>query len=338
MEDYRIEEILTDYIRHNLSPTKQERDNISSKYKELQSILKERTFQNGSYARSTSTTPVNDLDVFYVLPERVYKTVTEVTIDPDELDISNILEDLAKALDKAYSNNASIKVQPHSVGIFFGSEEDFSIDVVPSIPTNNEMFWVPESAHLSVKKRRKIYESFPQLNWIRSDPNGYIQQAKYVDEKSNGRFRKAIKFIKKWKYGCKKLDKNFPLKSFHLELIVTELFKNNPLLDCITSLDLFYKELDKNILKPQFPDRADVSRYIDGYLSDLTEASQKLVKVFQQQALEILREIFSSQTEVEVLKGIERLLKHERTNDLLNLTVVGTSSTSQAYSKPYYFE
>ena len=87
MEDQHIEQILTDYIRQNLSPTKLERDNISEKYKELQSRLEERAFQNGSYARFTSTTPVNDLDVFYVLPESVFKTITEVTIYPDELDI-----------------------------------------------------------------------------------------------------------------------------------------------------------------------------------------------------------------------------------------------------------
>ncbi|MFX1514247.1 MAG: hypothetical protein ACFFCQ_16860, partial [Promethearchaeota archaeon] len=195
MEQQRIEQILTDYIKQNLSPTKQERDNISEKYQELQSILEGRAFQNGSYARYTSTTPVNDLDVFYVLPESVYKTIAEVTIDPDELDMSNILEDLASSLRKAYPNSVNIKVQPHSIGIYFSSEEDFSIDVVPAIPTNDEMFWVPETAHFSVEKRRKIYESFPRLNWIKSDPKGYIQQAKQVDEKSMGRFRKAVKFV-----------------------------------------------------------------------------------------------------------------------------------------------
>ena len=338
MENNRIEQILTDYIRHNLSPTRQERDNVSENYQELQSILEGRAFQNGSYARSTSMTPVNDLDVFYVLPESIYKTITEVTIDPDKLDISNILEDLAKALRRAYSDNANIKVQPHSVGIYFGTKEDFSIDVVPAIPANDDMYWVPETAHLSVQKRRQIYESFPHLTWIKSDPKGYIQQAKKLDEKSMGRFRKAVKFVKKWKAGCKKIDKNFPLKSFHLELIVTELFKENPMITCFTSLDCFFEQLDQNIVKPKLPDRADSLRYIDGYLSELTEADKESVYRCQQEAHEILQEILSSQTEAEVLKGIERLLKLDSTTEHLNLQVIGTSSVSQAYSKPYHSE
>lgn len=338
MEDQHIEQILTDYIRQNLSPTKLERDNISEKYKELQSILEERAFQNGSYARFTSTTPVNDLDVFYVLPESVYKSITEVTIGPDELDISNILEDLAKALRRAYSDSANIKVQPHSVGIYFGSKEDFSIDVVPAIPANDDMYWVPETAHFSVQKRRQIYESFPQLNWIKSDPKGYIQQAKKVDEKSMGRFRKAVKFVKKWKAACKKINKNFALKSFHLELIVTEFFKDNPMITCFTSLDCFFEQLDQNIVKPELPDRADSSRYIDGYISELTVADKELVYSCQQEAIEIIQKIRSSQTEAEVIKEIERFFKPDSTIKPSKSHVVGTYSVSQAYSKPYHNE
>ena len=93
MTKIEINQILKDYIKHNLSPRKPERERISKEYERLSDFLgKERTFQNGSYARFTSTTPVNDLDIFYELPEESYRLILEKRIDPSELDINNILQ------------------------------------------------------------------------------------------------------------------------------------------------------------------------------------------------------------------------------------------------------
>jgi len=54
-------------------------------------------------------------------------------------------------------------LQSHSIGIFFGEEEDFSIDVVPAFPSDEknefgeDIFYVPEIAHRSIHRRRDLY-------------------------------------------------------------------------------------------------------------------------------------------------------------------------------------
>ena len=121
-----INQIIKDYARHNLSLREPERKRVSNEYERLSSFLKNRVFQNGSYARYTSTTPVNDLDIIYVLPKEVQERFAKADIDPSKLDINNILETLAAELAKEYTE-ATIKIQPHSVGIYFGNEDDFSI-------------------------------------------------------------------------------------------------------------------------------------------------------------------------------------------------------------------
>lgn len=334
-----INQICVDYIRQNLSPTKRERDFISSKYGELKKILQGRTFQNGSYARHTSTTPVNDLDVFYVIEDEKYPGVAEEIVANRNLDISNILEDLAELLRKAYRDEARIKVQPHSVGIFFGDDDQFSIDVVPAIPADDGMFWVPESSHLSVSKRRKLYEASPLFSWIKSDPEGYRKDAADVDLWSGGSFRKTAKFIKKWKQGCKDRDPSFALKSFHLELIVTAFYKDDHTLMCLNGIEKFFNALHEFIEEPKFPDKADESRFIDEYLTDLSEQERKSIIAQQNGAIAIMKSISDAETEAEVLKLIEELLQLEEESRSVNIVIPSAGAASRvspATSRPYY--
>jgi len=91
-------------LQQSLSPIRRERDFITTKYNELQNFLEGRTFQNGSYARHTSITPVSDLDVFYVLPDSIYESFIKELVKYRDMDVSNILDSLAKELRKNYPN------------------------------------------------------------------------------------------------------------------------------------------------------------------------------------------------------------------------------------------
>ena len=88
MIDNNLEPLVAEYAKVHLSPTDRERSTISARYDELQRFLTGRTFQSGSYARYTSTRPVNDLDVIYVLPDEILKQVrtAQQTVDPGKLD------------------------------------------------------------------------------------------------------------------------------------------------------------------------------------------------------------------------------------------------------------
>jgi hypothetical protein len=263
--------------------------------------------------------------------------VVEARIKPEDLTIVNILQDLAKALQVEYGNEAKIDVQPHSVGIFFGSKQEFSIDVVPAQPAADGLYWVPESALRSVRSRRALYESKPTpgLRWIKSDPQGYINQATTLDNATNGVFRKAAKFIKKWNRGCKNDDEMFPLKSFHLEIVVTELLKKNRALSCLDLVGRLFPLLSALITRPQYVDKADSTRYIDAYVSALSIGERALVAEEQKRAITFIGQMNAAGSEAKVLLAIEELLRLATRENEENPAITSTPRVSPAYSKPY---
>lgn len=312
MNRSEIEAIVSEFARQHFSPSNSEQDSISKHYRRLRDFLGGRTFQSGSYARFTANTPVNDLDVVYDLPEEVRKSlrVAEALVDPARLDIHRIIETLAAQLAAFYGNSVTVQEQPHSIGIYFGSKEEFSIDVVPAISANDGMFWVPEASHISIRKRRVMYRTGalkPSPNWIKSDPKGYIGQAAAVDEETNGRFRKAAKSVKKWRWCCKGRSADFRLKSFHLELAVTQLFQQNNNLKCHDVIREMFQTIPNLLENPQFPDRADRSRYVDDYVVELSEAERQAIQNECRRAQVAWDQIEKASTKEAVLQGLRAL-------------------------------
>ncbi len=348
MNQSDIEIILQEHARTHLSPTDLERAEISRRYNQLKSFLKDSTFQNGSYARHTSTTPVNDLDVIYELPEEIYESVkiAKAAIDPYRLDINNILSSLAKELKEFYGSSVTVKLQPHSVGIYFGGDDDFSIDVVPAMTADNGKYWVPETSHLSVKKRRQLYESTSgslSFDWIKSDPKGYINQAKQLDEVTTGRLRKSAKIIKRWRWRWKQVFKEFPIKSFHLEMIVTDMHLSNSSISCFDVLRTTIDNLSLIVAEPRFPDKADSSRFIDSYVVDLTDSQKALLdsalETSQKEIESILSNLESDRVETALLSFFG---KSQQTSLLskLNESVAGFVGSTKKFVlrgiKPIY--
>lgn len=311
-----INKTIESYVRQNLSPKPEERDFITARYEELSKILEGESFQSGSYARFTSITPVNDLDVIWVLPPRFL----EKAVEPQELDAANILKDLARKLEEEYEDlDLAVRIEPqsHSVGIFFGeADEEFSIDIVPAVPmgsTNEfgeDMYYVPEIARLSKNKRIRKYSSGEAIEWIKSDPKGYKKFAANINER-NDSFRKAAKFLKKWKWGCKKNFEDFPLKSFHLELIVMSVFEEKQKLDSYEAIQYIFSNFENYLDEPHFRDRADSTKYIDEYLRELDEESKEKIKVFVKSGGIFLQMIEKSETAEEVVRLLQRLFSGE---------------------------
>ena len=333
----QIDQIIESFVRSNLSPKKRERDMITQRYEQLQSILSGRAFQTGSYARHTATTPVHDLDTFYVLPDDVRKKVIERKISPEELTLETILDDLATALSREYGNEAKVIAQPHSVGIFFNGGKEFSIDVVPAQPADGELFWIPETAHRSIVARRALYasRSVQKLRWIKSDPKGYIDQATELDKATNGLFRKVAKLAKRWRQICQETNNEFLLKSFHVEIIVTELIREHKGISSFEAIHKFFSLLPSAIVKPQYRDKADSTRFIDSYVAGLTKGQRESVLAEHEVALPLIEKIQSATTEAEVLLALERLLRLS-VSPLITIPVVASSPrTSPVFSKPY---
>jgi len=270
----KLNNLLLEYTKEKITPQKDEWSFVSDKYEELLSLLENKNcFQSGSCARFTSIKPINDLDVVWIISDEIKKA-----INSDTLDLQNVLEDLAKKIEEEYKKigvKTIIKPQTHSVGIYFSdNESEFSIDIVPAKNTGQKnefgdyILEVPEILFYSKKNRTKIYKSKKKVDWRKSDPKGYKEEIKKLHEK-NDNLRKVIRFLKKWRWNCKKNYPNFPIKSFHLELIVKDIFETNNNITFLEAIEEFHKDIMEYFKAPYFLDRADDNVYVDDYVKDI---------------------------------------------------------------------
>jgi hypothetical protein len=326
--------IVEKYISNHLSPSEKERNEVSKRYNELSGLLKGTNFQAGSYARYTAITPVHDLDVIWALEnlnpnlgQNIRKSVSE-KIDPKELDISDLLNDLALKLNDEYTKlGETVKVIPqtHSVTIEYpDNSHTFTIDVVPavSVSEKNEfgdnLFVVPEIIKYTHAKRINKYQAHEKIKWIKSDPKGYLEESRRLNEVSTC-YRKATKFLKAWKHKLKEKDPTVKLKSFHIEqIIIKELMevRNIANIDTIDTILLFLEKLPKYISVPQIYDRANTTKYVDDYLSELEETQKNRLLDYGNRCNQEMKIIAKEDSITKVQEMLDELCligKHQRT-------------------------
>ena len=274
---------LRKFVKEHLSPTQNDIQFVSAIYQSFNDLLgTNNCIQIGSYPRYTAIRPLHDLDILYIIGN--WETLKNIP--------ENLLTDLANKFQREYKNPTSyrieIAVQTHSISFKYmdGEDEVFAVDIVPSlIHSKNEFgldtYYVPEIIKFARgQKRTKFYSDIKQtsgnIDWIKSDPRGYIEIASRLNKK-NFDFRKSVKFVKGWKNYCKERNENFKLKSFHLEQLITEDFTENNSLTIFDSIFIFFTNLKEDIKNPKIKDRADSNRYIDEYLNDLTESELELI-------------------------------------------------------------
>lgn len=320
MKKDRLNAELRKYVKSVLSLSQGDRDFVNAVYYAFRQLLDERCIQIGSYPRYTAIKPLHDLDILYLLGQW----------EEEHHDPSEILKTLHKRIKEAYDNptkyDLEVLLQTHSVSIAFkeNGEEVFSVDIVPAYAHSKNEFGqdtyrVPEIARKKHgKKRSEFYESLAsehrEMQWILSDPRGYIEVAKRVNQ-SNSDFRRTVKFVKGWKNACKDNCDDFELKSFHIEQIVTIFFQKQPDSDIFDGVFAFFVNLPEAIYAPQIKDRADSSKYIDSYLNDLTREQRE--RILQ------ARDCF--------LKTLEELSDDETIGSLLNIGFYKRASASEQY-------
>lgn len=292
---------IANYSREHLSPTKEQRAKVSSRYEELKGFLKGSCFMSGSYARFTAVRPPKDLDVIWVCFDE------KITREPRP-----ILDALAATLIEAYRLNSEervkFEVQDHSITIIFLDDpDDFSIDVVPAAETGKKnefgdpIYCVPEIQKLSHIQRKTFHGT---AAWIYSDPKGYIVEAQKLEEQTDGRFRRSAKVVKAWRQKHKKeLGDEFKLKSFHVEQLVTRHLHQRPNDTILQVLRAVFSRLNTAIEAPAIPDRANSQVFIDQYVADLTPTERAKILTLQKGAFDIVTrlEIASSEPEIDRL-------------------------------------
>lgn len=273
-----LEAKLLDYAR-GLSPTAEERSFVSAVYQSVKDLLGENNcLQIGSFPRFTSIRPLHDLDILFLLGEW----------GGDNPDPSEALESAYRLIRDGYENPSNYRIevgiQSHSVSMSFldHDEEIFAVDILPAYSYaknefDQDMYRVPQVLKVkSPAKRKEFYkqlqEQYQYMQWIETDPRGYIEIASEIDTRSTGKFRKAAKLVKNWAKNLSEVDEELKLRSFHLEQAVTERFVANPSLAIVDCLYELFINLPELISPPcKFPDRANPDNFIDDYIEDFSD-------------------------------------------------------------------
>lgn len=295
MQRDELNAALRRFVKDKLTPTQEDRDFVSTVYDSIRQLLNDACIQIGSYPRFTAIRPVHDLDILYLLGPWDWKLH-----DP-----AGALKALYDRIISTYKNPTKFKfkvtLQTHSVTITFtdNGEEILSVDIVPAYADGKnefgqEMYRVPEVLRKKHgKQRAEFYISFSQAHremlWIPSDPRGYIEVASRVNQ-SNPDFRRTVKFVKAWKNACKENHEDFPLKSFHLEQVVTGYFQAHEGMEIFDGIFMFFVNLPETIRLPQIKDRADGNKFIDDYLADLTSDQKKMIIQARDYILKVFEE------------------------------------------------
>lgn len=305
--------LLRDYVKNHLSPTKEEHGFISGLYSAFQTALGNSTLMIGSYARYTAIRPLHDLDILYLAG----------SFDPNSLNPQKILTALQQQLQTHFKNPTKlaykISQQTHSITVTFSDngEEKFSVDVVPAFTSGqknefgDDTYWVPEIVKTGPRNRRAKYETLEKSKhseiewWLKTDPRGYIKAATSMNG-VNDDFRKTAKLVKRWKHNCKEKFGEFKLKSFHIEQCTYAIYQRNPHLDISDVVFEFFYTLPTIIAKPQIPDRADSTKYIDDYLGALTFTEREKIIRARDAFLIKLEEIAHSVSIENLLEADER--------------------------------
>ena len=284
MKKDKLNAELRKLVKEKLSPTQEDRDFVAKIYKSFNDLLGvNNCIQIGSFPRFTAVRPLHDLDILYIIGEWANSDI----IPAKQLKI------LADKFRKEYINPTNYKitvtVQTHSISfkyLNYNNEEVFAVDIVPALKDGiNEFgrnkFRVPEIIKIKRgRSRDDYYQSkilkHQNITWIKTDPIGYIEVSTKINQE-NEDFRRSVKFVKGWKNECKKMNDNFKLKSFHLEQLITEDYLKNLHLDIFDSIFIFFTNLKSNIQKPRISDRADSSRYIDQYLTELNQEQMQII-------------------------------------------------------------
>lgn len=300
---------LREFVQAEISPTQEQRELVSDLYAAAAKTLRPGScVQIGSYARFTAIRPLHDLDILYCMGD--WEGVT-----PSPTATLNLLaERFIENFENPTRWSFEVSVQSHSICVSFKNALDaeaFAIDVVPGYADGQNEFGdpvyrVPEIAERSRTRAQQIYEQIQagqrEMGWIRTDPRGYTSVATALN-KSNSDFRRAVKILKSWKGACKAEDDSFRLKSFHIEQAIADLVEREPTSDIFELFFGFLTNLEDYLKHPRFPDRADASRHIDGYVAGISTGERIQMLKYRDGVLVRLESIKDQIDVAEILYG-----------------------------------
>ncbi len=149
----------------------------------------------GSWGRNTAVSPPSDVDLFFILPNDIYHRSESWAGNKQ----SQLLQLVRDAVEETY-RRTRIRGDGQVVVIGFNSIE---IEIVPAFATQGGGFITCDTNDGG--------------RWKLVNPVGEAIALNQADASFNGNVRKITRILKQWKRHC-----NVPLKSFHIEQLVSE--------------------------------------------------------------------------------------------------------------------
>lgn len=215
-----------------LTLTSKQREALRTRRDQISSYVSgewnvERVMFGGSHARGTKIRRVGthqgDVDVYVILDgaERTYGSL--VHRDPP----IKLLADMRKTLSRSL-RVTKIRADAPAIQITYS---DMRVDVVPAF--RQTAFFGPGDG-LDIPYGR---------NWRRATPLGQQRVFKQLDDAQSGRFKPLLRMIKHWRA----VHPSAGLRSYHLEVLAFEIFRDRAINDYGESLAVFFREAARSV-------------------------------------------------------------------------------------------
>lgn len=236
-----------------LNLTYAEREQISQKHNTLRENLREKLsveddFLTGSYPRHTIIRSEGnekfDVDFFLAFSND----------DFGDYELHKLLEIVKHVLEEIQQDDPDIigiSEQNRSIAVEY--DDGFQIDVVPAIEIKKD-----ELYRIFDKRTRQPIESNPKLHG-----NNLSESNEATEYGSIKRLVPIIKLLKSWKR-----DKCDYVKSFHLELLIIDILKDEPIETYSSGLNKFFSLAGNYLHKATLVDPANEENVIDEYLDE----------------------------------------------------------------------
>lgn len=155
----------------------------------------------GSWGKGTRVRPPRDVDLMFVLPVAVYKRFQTYVGNKQ----SALLQEVKGVLQAKYSTT-DMRGDGQVVVVRFNT---INVEVVPAFLLDNGQYWICNTNDGGSYKK--------------ADPVAETNQISAADQANNWNVRTLVRMLKAWQREC-----NVPLKSFHIELLVTEFVQQSP--------------------------------------------------------------------------------------------------------------
>lgn len=164
----------------------------------------------GSWGKNTAIAPPSDIDVFFELPTQEFERINNLSGNKQ----SRLLQEVKGHLEVTYPQT-NVRGDGQVVTVAFNT---ITVEVVPVFRLNDQgQFLMPDTNDGGT--------------WKAINPTADYSFIQASDLLSNNNVRPIIRMLKAWKKHC-----NVPIKSYQLELLVSDFFLNYE----FREQDLFY--------------------------------------------------------------------------------------------------